>query len=74
MLRMSFQGFEFVFEWLEVTFDCFDSLSKGLYLHSNTFRIVRHSIRMLQIPFEWVEFEFESFELAFKCLECALNG
>ena len=62
-LRIPFKWFEFgfecPFEWLEFASKCFESLSKGLNLHSNAsnlFQVVRIWIRMLRISFEWFEF------------------
>ena len=40
------------FDWFEFAFECFESLSKGLNLHSNAsnpFRMVQICIRMLRI-------------------------
>ena len=58
------------FEWFEFGFECFESLSTGSKLHSNTlnlFRMVRICIQILRIPFEW-------FEFGFKCLESLSNS
>ena len=67
-------------EWLEFAFECFESRSKGLNLHSNgsngynlhsiasnLFRVVQTHIWMHRIPFEWFKLRFERFE-------CLLSG
>ena len=50
------------FEGLEFTFECFESLSNGLNVHLNPFRMVRIWIRKLRISFECFEFAFENFK------------
>ena len=62
MVRICIRMLQIPFEWLEFAFECSESLSNSLKLHSNAsnpFRVVQISIR---IPFEWFEFAFECFE------------
>ena len=65
MVRISISTLQIPFEWFEFAFECFESLSNGSNLHSNSsnpVRIVRICIRILQIPFELFEFPFARFE------------
>ena len=81
MVWISFERFEFAFEWLE-------SLLNSLNLHSNASNLVqtvwigigmvRICIRMVRISFEWFELAFgipfKWWEFAFEWLESLLNG
>ena len=78
MLRIWFECFEFgsnasnlvrmlqrPFEWLEFTFEWFESLSSGCNVDSNAsnpFVMLQICIGMVRIPLEWLEFAFECFE------------
>ena len=73
ILQIPFEWSEwFAFEWfeslwipfdrLELTFECFESRSKGMNLDSNALSLVWMVIQMLQISFEYFEFVFECFE------------
>ena len=58
-------GFRISFEWLGFAFECFESLSNGLNLHSNSSYLVRRvriCIWMLRSLFDWLQFEFEWLE------------
>ena len=73
MLRIPLERFKFAFE-------CFESLSSGLNLHSNgsnLFQVVQIWIRMLQMlrmPFECFEFVFECFESLSSCSNLHSNA
>ena len=78
---VNFIGMHWIsFEWLEFAFECFDSHSNSLNLHSNAsnpFPMVRISIWMLwisfEVAFEWLESLF-NVKIAFKCFETRSNG
>ena len=84
MARIYIRMLRIPFEWLEFTFECFESLSNGLHLNSkawNPFRMIRICIQMLQIfcerlefAFEWLEFAFEWFKSRSKKLNLHLNA
>ena len=62
LLRMSFECFQFAFEWLE-------SVLIGSNLHlitSNLVRMLPICIQMVINAVEWFESTFDSFEVAFK--------
>ena len=71
------------FRIVEFAFECYESLSNVLNLHSNAsnpFRMVRMCMRMLRIPFEQLEFalewfgSLEWFEVGFESFESISNG
>ena len=84
MVRICIRMLQIPFEWFEFAFECFQSISNGLNLHSNASNLVRKvriCIRMLSIPFEWFEFAleffesiFEWFEFAFECFQSISYG
>ena len=64
MVRICIRMLRIPFEWFEVGFEGFESLSKDSNLHSNAsnaFRVVGILFRKFRIPFELFEFGFESF-------------
>ena len=70
MVRIWSRMLRIPFEWLELGFESFESLSNGWKLDSNAsnpFQIVRIWSRMFRIPFEWLE-------LGIKCFESLSNG
>ena len=69
MVRICIQMLRIPFEWFEFALECFESLSNGSNLHSNSsnvVRMVRICSQMLRIPFKWFEFAFECFESRLK--------
>ena len=55
MVRIYIRMLQVPFERVELTFECFETLSNGLNLNSNAsnpFRKIRIYIRMFRIPFE----------------------
>ena len=65
MVRIYIRIVQVPFEWVEFTFEDFETLSNGLNLHSNAsnvVRMVRICIRMFRSWFELLEFAFECFK------------
>ena len=65
MVRGCIRMLRIPFEWLEFGFDCFESLSNGQNLHTNSqnpVRTFRFWIGMLRTSFEWLEFGFKLFK------------
>ena len=62
MVRICIWTLRIPFEWFEVALQCCESLFEWFELAFEClkiFRMVRISIRMLQIPFEWLDFAHE---------------
>ena len=61
MVRICIRMLRIPFDWFEFAFECLESFSNGLNLHSNPFRMVQICIRIL-------------FEFAIECFESLSNA